>query len=155
MPINLKRFAEPRIGQRRVERQEPWVGLHQLFADFVCPAVVSDQLRANLVKFIRAAPVRMVEVAREVAEHPNRAEMSAKLMAFSPKLPRWSGPDARISIEDGEVIGRALYETGQFSTAQAWFERTLRENEKGDIHGRTDHERRGISLHEVGVCLSR
>jgi tetratricopeptide (TPR) repeat protein len=59
-----------------------------------------------------------------------------------------------MTIEEGETIGRALHEIGQFAEAQPWFERAVATKEQGDIHGRVDHESLGRSLHLVGYCLS-
>src|SRR6185503_3898042 len=33
--------------------------------------------------------------------------------------------------------------------------RAVAEKEQGDVHGRVDHASLGVSLHEVGYCLSR
>ena len=57
-------------------------------------------------------------------------------------------------------LGRSLHQVGfcwrapgQFAEAQPWFERAVEAEEKGDIHGRVDHERRR-SLHQVGFCFA-
>ena len=62
---------------------------------------------------------------------------------------------AEISVADGETLGRALYEIGQFEAARPWFERAVAAKEQGDVHGRVDHESLGGSLHQVGYCLSQ
>jgi tetratricopeptide (TPR) repeat protein len=128
--------------------------MHQLFASFVLDASMPDELAALVRKVIRMQAAPMVEIAQEVAQHPNSADTSAKLMAFAPSLERWGGQDAEISIADGETVGRALYETGQFAAAQPWFERAVAEAEKGDVNGRIDHDSLGRSLYTLGVCLS-
>ena len=43
----------------------------------------------------------------------------------------------------------------QYEAARPWFERAVAEAEQGDVHGRVDHESLGISLHQVGYCLSQ
>jgi len=128
--------------------------MHQLFASFVLGAPMSDQLVAPIKKVVRMQAARMVEIAREVAQAPNSADMSAKLMAFAPDLERWGGQDTEISIEDGETVGRALSETGQFAAALPWFERAVAAKEKGDADGRIDYTSLGESLFEVGHCLA-
>ena len=35
-----------------------------------------------------------------------------------------------------------------------WFERAVEAKQKGDVHGRVDHESLGISLHQVGFCFA-
>jgi predicted phosphodiesterase len=126
--------------------------MHQLFASFVLEAPMPDELAALVKKVVRIQAARMVEIAREVAEHPNSASTSAKLMAFAPSLERWN---TEISITDGETVGRALYETGQFAAAQPWFERAVAANEKGDVHGRIDHDSLGRSLRSGANCLRK
>src|SRR5260370_1170539 len=50
------------------------------------------------------------------------------------------------------AVGSCLSRTGEFAAARPWFERAVAEAEKGDVHGRVDHESLGTSLHEVGDC---
>ena len=47
------------------------------------------------------------------------------------------------------LVGYRLTSTGEFGTARPWFERAVAEAEKGDVHGRVDHESLGKSLHQV------
>ncbi len=128
--------------------------MHQLFASFVLALPMLSEQAALLEKIVAAQVSQMVSIAREVANHPNNAEASAKLMAFVPDLPRLDGQGAEISIEDGEAIGRALLETGQFAEARPFFERAVAAKEKGDVHGRVDHASLGMSVHLVGDCYS-
>jgi hypothetical protein len=44
--------------------------------------------------------------------------------------------------------------TGNY-IAQTSGEKLVEEVQKGDVHGRLDHESLGRSLHQVGMCLSR
>src|SRR4051812_46567818 len=95
-----------------------------------------------------------MEIARELTAHPNRADLAALLMAYSPDPERWCQGREAVSVSDGEIIGRGLYEIGAFEAAQPWFERAVAAKEQGDIHGRVDHQSLGTSLHLVGYCLA-
>jgi tetratricopeptide (TPR) repeat protein len=128
--------------------------MHQLFAAFVTRKPVAKEFTDSTRQIVRVQARRMIEISRELATHPNRADLAAKLMAFSPDPARWAEPNAEISVEDGETVGRALYEIGEFDTAWPWFERAVTAKEKGDIHGCIDHDSLGISLNQVGHCLS-
>jgi hypothetical protein len=44
---------------------------------------------------------------------------------------------------------------GQFEAARPWFERAVAEAEKGDVHGRVDHESLRLSLHNLANCFQR
>ena len=39
-----------------------------------------------------------------------------------------------MTIEEGETIGRALHEIGQFAEAQPWFERAAKAAEQENFH---------------------
>ena len=67
----------------------------------------------------------------------------------------WKDTGISISIEDGETIGRALYEIGRFPEAQLWSERAVEAKQQEDIHGRVDHASLGRSLREGAHCLRR
>ncbi len=128
--------------------------MHQLFAAFLRETPASDELASSLPAVARAQAARLTEVAREVADHPNRADLAAVLLAFVPEATRWADGDAALAIDDGETVGRALYEIGRFAAARPWFERAVAAKEQGDAHGRVDHASLGRSLHLVGYCLS-
>ena len=66
----------------------------------------------------------------------------------------WGAMGGSFSTQNA-VAGRALLEVGRFDEARPWFERAVAEAEKGDVHGRVDHESLGSSLHQVGYCYTR
>ena len=60
-----------------------------------------------------------------------------------------------------DSLGRSLHEAGsclsdanQFGAALLWFQRAVAAKEKGDIHGRIDHESLGRTLQQIGRCVS-
>ena len=128
--------------------------MHQLFSRFVLDTPPSEDIATPLAAIVQTQIARMVEVARELADHPNRAELGALLMVFPPGPERWCSGTGDISTDDGEVIGRALLEVGAFDAARPWYERAVAAKEQGDVHGRVNHESLGSSLHQVGYCLS-
>ena len=127
--------------------------MHQLFARFVLDTQRSDDLTASLVNVVRVQATRMIELAVEVATHPNHLNQAALLLMFSPDPRRWCAGADHVSVSDGEIVGSALLQVGQFAAAQPWFERAVEAAEQGDIHGRVDHASLGRSLHQVGSCL--
>jgi len=129
--------------------------MHQLFAAFIIGKPASDEIAASIKQVVQVQARRMIEISRELAADPRLADLAAKLMAFSPDLERWGDRGTAISIIDGETVGQALLEIGQFEAARPWFERAVAAAEKGDVHGRVNPESLGSSLHQVGDCLSR
>jgi tetratricopeptide (TPR) repeat protein len=128
--------------------------MHQLFASFVLATPISSEIAAMLGQVRVVQGRRMVELARQLAAQPTRADLAGALMVF-PLLPQtWEATVAAISIEDGETVGLALVEIGQFEEARRWFERTVEAKEKADIDARVDSASLGLSLDEVGLCLS-
>ncbi len=98
---------------------------------------------------------RLLELAAAVAEHPNDAAQ-ARLLAAYPAAPRRGTPSgAPVGIDDGETVGRALYEIGRFADALPWYERAAAARAQPDAEGRVDHASLGNSLHQVGYCLSQ
>ncbi len=128
--------------------------MHQVFAAFLRETPASEELAASLPAVARVQAARLTDVAREVANHPNRADLAAVLLAFVPEATRWADGDAALAIDTGETVGRALYEIGRFAAAHPWFERAVAEKAQGDGHGRVDHASLGRSLHQVGFCRS-
>ena len=128
--------------------------MHQLFAKFVLDIQASDAVATPLAAIVQTQLARMVEVAQELAAHPNRADLAALLMVFLPNPEHWDQGDAKVSVADGEVVGCALLGIGVFEAALPWFERAVAAKEQGDVHGRVDQESLGTSLHYVGYCLS-
>jgi tetratricopeptide (TPR) repeat protein/predicted phosphodiesterase len=126
--------------------------LHQLFATFLKRVPLAGASADQLEAFGAAQAVLMVRRARALAARPNDAPGSLTLMAYRPEWSFWKERGVAISVADGSVIGRALYETGFFDEALPWLERAVEAKEKGDVHGRVDHASLGASLHEVGDC---
>jgi tetratricopeptide (TPR) repeat protein len=127
--------------------------MHQLFAAFVARTPVAEKFADSIQRIAQVQAWRIVEISRELADHPNRTGLAAKLMAFSPGPARWAEPNVEISVENGEMVGRALYEIGEFELARPWFERAVAAAEKGDIHDRIDHDSLGNSLRYLAYCL--
>ena len=128
--------------------------LHQLFAAFLNRREDQSGLTGSLTEVAKAEASRLLAIARDVVAQPNRLDLASMLTIYPLQPERWLGRQAALSSAGGEVIGRALYETGLFAAAQPWFERAVAEKEQGDVHGRVDHESLGVSLHQVGSCLS-
>ena len=128
--------------------------MHQLFASFLLATPVPAEIAATLDKVRQVQARRVVELATELATNPNQAELAVALMAFPLDPRRWEDVGAGISIENGETVGRALYEIGQFDAARPWYERAVPAKEKGDADGRVDYESLGKTLHLAGICLS-
>ncbi|HYE52653.1 MAG TPA: TIR domain-containing protein, partial [Azospirillaceae bacterium] len=130
------------------------VRMHQLFAGFLLGADVPGQSRRELEAIRRKQKKDFLDIAWEFACQPNRVDLAKELKTFTADPSAWERAGADLSIEDGERIGRALIESGQFMTALPWFERAVAAKEQGDIHGRVDHDSLGRSRHLVGYCLS-
>jgi tetratricopeptide (TPR) repeat protein len=127
--------------------------MHQLFATFLRDSEAAHDIRPALAPVIRAQAARLVRIASQVAETPNRADLAALMTAYQSDVDRWEEAGAAVSIADGETIGRALLETGQFAAAQPWFERAAAAAQP-DGTGHSDHEILGSRLHLVGCCLA-
>jgi tetratricopeptide (TPR) repeat protein len=130
------------------------VHMHQLFAAFIHDQVPSEDFAAARNQIVQIQARRMIQLASQLAETPNRADLAGMLMTYAIQLVNWKDHEADFSIEASATIGRALTEIGQFAVARPWFERAVAEAEKGDVHGRIDHESLGSYLHLVGYCLS-
>jgi tetratricopeptide (TPR) repeat protein len=128
--------------------------MHQLFASFLLDSLPAADISTMLKDVRRVQGRRLVEVANELANNPANTELAAALMIFRVQPEAWLELEEGVSIEDGETIGRALYEIGRFEAAQPWYERAVEAHQEGDVHGRVDHESLGRSLHCVGYCLS-
>jgi tetratricopeptide (TPR) repeat protein len=124
--------------------------MHQLFASFVLATPVSPEIAIMLRQVRLVQGRRMVELARSLIAHPTRPDLASALMAFPLLSQAWEGAGAAIQIEDGETVGLALAEIGQFQEALAWFERAIENKEMGDV----DNASLGQSLDQVGLCLS-
>jgi tetratricopeptide (TPR) repeat protein/predicted phosphodiesterase len=129
--------------------------MHQLFASFVLANnPISAEIITTLAQVRLVQGRRMVELASDLVAHPNRAELAAALITFPLDPQTWEEAGAGISIEDGETVGNALSEFGQFQAALPWFQRAVAAKMKENIRGDVDHASLGLSLHQVGSCLS-
>jgi tetratricopeptide (TPR) repeat protein len=126
--------------------------LHQLFAAFV--RAQPGEPPQTLGRVRTAQRDRLVELATALAASPADAVLASRLVTYPLAAETWREAGADIAVDDGETIGRALIEVGQFDAARPWFERAVDAKKKGDGHGRVDHEGLGASLHCVGFCLS-
>jgi hypothetical protein len=54
--------------------------------------------------------------------------------------------------EHAPTVGNGLIEAGRFDEARPWFGRAVEAAQRGDMHGRVDHQSLGKSLHQVGCC---
>jgi tetratricopeptide (TPR) repeat protein len=127
--------------------------MHQLFAAFLANVTLPEDVAAPLAAVVRVQARRMIEIAGDLANHPHLADLAARFMAYLPDLGRWDDRDAAVTGEEGAAVGQALIEIGAFEAARPWFERAVAEAEKGDVHGRVDHDSLGRSLDQVGYCL--
>jgi tetratricopeptide (TPR) repeat protein/nucleoside phosphorylase len=129
--------------------------MHQLFAHFL-QKIPLAQAQAELLKKVRTAQAeRLIELAREVGDHPNRTDLASTLITFPLAPTAWSEAGVTIDIDDGEIVGSALYEIGRFDDARTWFERAVAAREKGDVDGAMNHHSLSSSLYRVGHCLIR
>jgi tetratricopeptide (TPR) repeat protein len=117
------------------------------------PLAPENAATLEQVRFVQRQ--RLVQLANDLADHPASTELAAALMMFPLGPQAWQDTDINISIEDGETIGRALYEIGRFAEAQPWYERAVEAKQQGDIHGRVDDASLGSSLREGAHCLRR
>ncbi len=125
--------------------------MHQLLAHFLSGAAEESE---NLKQVRLEQSRRFLELAEKVRTNPASAELVAKLMVFPLAVETWTNAGIGFSRAACMTTGRALLEIGQFKEAQSWYERTVEEAQKGDVHGRLDHAKLGRSLHCVGICLS-
>jgi hypothetical protein len=127
--------------------------MHQLFVGFLLKIDPPDEIAESLMRVVKVQAQRFVDIATSVVNAPNRADLAAALMTYPVELESWKRPGREISLEEGELVGRALTEVGRFAAARPWFERAVTAKEKGDVHGRVDHASLGASLNQVGWCL--
>jgi tetratricopeptide (TPR) repeat protein len=125
--------------------------MHQLWGLFV------RERQAALASNGRLAPVRealleaLSEAAGEVSRQPASSEAARRLLSFTTDIQAWQEGG---SIDAAELhhVAHALQEIGRFDEGLPWCERAVAEAERGDIHGRVDHESLSTSLHLVGFC---
>ncbi|MBL8880689.1 MAG: metallophosphoesterase, partial [Phycisphaerales bacterium] len=133
---------------------ESAVSLHRLAAEFLRGASVENDLTGLFAAGTKGQVERLLALGEELADHPDRTRLLAPLSNYALDPAAWEAV-GDLTIERGESLGCALYETGQFEAAQAWFERAVAAKEQGDIHGRVDQASLGRSLDQVGYCLSK
>ena len=129
--------------------------MHQLFAAFVLAQPRDAALQAAVDGLRAAQWQRCVALARAVAANPAADGQVYRLLAYRLAPADWLAAGLPAPGGEGESLGQALVEIGRFDAARPWFERAVAEAERGDVHGRVDHESLGTSLHQVGYCLSR
>ena len=131
---------------------EATLRMHQLFAEYLRSIPLAAALLAPLRAVQKIQQRNFSAVAEAVADHPNQAEAVARLLCFRLAPADWVDGTDLFPIGDGERIGLALIEIGQFAEARPWYERAVEATEKGDVHGRIDQESLSGSLHCVGYC---
>ena len=129
--------------------------MHQLFAAFVLAQPRDGALQAAVDGLRATQWQRCVALARAVAANPADDGQVYRLLAYRLAPADWLAAGLPAPGGEGAWLGQALVEIGRFDAARPWFERAVAEKERGDVHGRVDHESLGASLHQVGVCLSR
>jgi tetratricopeptide (TPR) repeat protein/predicted phosphodiesterase len=127
--------------------------MHQLLAAFLAEASLPEDLAELLVRVVLVQARRMIEIAKQLEDHPHLANLAARFMAYLPDLKRWDDGAASVTAEEGAFIGRALIEIGSFEAAAPWFQRAVAEAEKCSAHCGVDHQNLGSGLHQVGYCL--
>ena len=126
--------------------------MHRLLWDFASSSDGVDT--SQLALFRDAHSAAFLEAAKAVGGNPANAPMVADLMCYPLDRDRWllEGSPLAMSGSDCHLIGYGLSQIGLFDEARLWYERAV--EEKGDVHGRVDHESLGTSVHQVGLCLS-
>ncbi len=128
--------------------------MHQLRAAFLRDVEGNFEAPDALRRVREAQRERWIGLAGSVAEKPADSDRARRFMLFPVSPEAWEEAGLGLPAPDGTVAGRALAEIGRFEEARGWFERAVAAAEKGDVHGRIDHESLGTSLHQVGYCLS-
>jgi tetratricopeptide (TPR) repeat protein len=124
--------------------------VHQLVAHFVrgqkAPVVSAALVQRHFEAFAAAAG--------EFAKHPGDGERRTRLLAYPVEIKFWEDISAAASTLAGRAhtVGDGLFETGRFDETRTWYERAVDAAQKGDVHGRLDHESLGRSLLQVGFC---
>jgi tetratricopeptide (TPR) repeat protein len=114
--------------------------MHQLFNGFLRQILLSAEDQASVAQVRAVQSQRFVEVAGALAESPADTETARILMSYPLSPAAWADVGQSVPTDNGELIGRALYEIGRFEEARPWFERAVEAKQKGDVHGRIDHE---------------
>lgn len=111
--------------------------VHTLVAAFVRSQVEPAMSEALLVRHVES----FAGAASAFYERPSDTIRGAELFAYPLAVREWEalGPEFESRLgRVGMSVGGALYEAGRFDEARAWFERAVKEAEKGDQHGRVD-----------------
>lgn len=124
--------------------------MHQCVTHFIReqagPEIPGALVEAHFEAFVSAA--------QRFKEHPGDAQASALFLSYPAALEFWTAllpEEAALSLHAHEV-GEGIVEGGRYDEALPWFERAVEIKQKGDVHGRVDHESLGRSLHQVGDC---
>ncbi len=128
--------------------------MHQLFVAFLFKIGLSGEIAQFFVHVVGAQARCLADIAASIVVAPNRADLAATLMTYPITPAGWTDKGGEILLEKGEVVGDALTKIGRFANARPWYERAVAAKEKGDAHGRVDHQSLGLSLHQVGYCLT-
>lgn len=128
--------------------------MHQTVANFVIGAKTSSRQKALLLKIRRTQARRLAELAEQLSNDPGRTEVASIALLFPLTPKQWEECGLKISLADGETIGRGLHHIGRFKEAQPWFERALTKAGKGNVHGPADHDSLGTRMHIIGECLA-
>jgi len=128
--------------------------MHQLLSAFLLGAPLSAENVAKLEQVRSVQKRHLVEVAQALAVNPASAELAAALIMFPLTLASWEDTSLGISIQDGEALGDALVEIGKYEEARPWYERAVKAKQQGDSDDQVDHQSLGLSLYQVGFCLS-
>ena len=134
--------------------ETPW-RLHALLARYVrehATDIDADQWR----RIHKALGVRFMEAALAVLNNPGDAIEVKALTAFWPDPARWQQNPSVVAPGPitAAAVALALCKIGHFVAALPWCKHALAEAERGDVHGRVDHERLSGHLHLIGLCLS-
>ena len=127
--------------------------IHQLFASFVRETPLGAD---DLLAFARVGPVqaaRFVELALGLSSNPADLDTATLLLNYPLPPDVWGALGAQLSVENGETIAEALHLIGRYEEARPWFERAVAEKEKGDVHGRIDHESLTATVRRLTQCL--
>ncbi|MEM9387019.1 MAG: tetratricopeptide repeat protein [Pseudomonadota bacterium] len=126
--------------------------MHRLFQEFVrsAPGVNTTQL----AHFHDTHSAAFMIAAEDVRANPASSSSASNLHCYSLSPDSWQPGDGSLASRvDAYSIGAALVEIGLFNLGRLWFESALEQAEKGNVHGRVDHQALGSSLHQIGYCL--
>ncbi len=108
----------------------PDASMHQLFASFLreMQPTAKDQAALARVRPIQAG--RFVQLANALSVNPADTETATTLLDYPLAPEPWIAIGEPLSLEQGSLVARALYEIGRFEEARPWFERAFAEEER-------------------------